>query len=84
MFLDLKLRKVDGLEVLRRVRSDERTRYLPVVMLTSSKEKRDVLDCYDLAANSFIRKPVDFTRFVDAARQLGLYWLALNEPPTMA
>jgi two-component system response regulator len=84
MFLDLKLRKVDGLEVLRRVRSDERTRYLPVVMLTSSKEKRDVLDCYDLGANSFIRKPVDFTRFVDAARQLGLYWLALNEPPTMA
>jgi two-component system, response regulator len=84
MLLDLKLRKVDGLEVLRRVRSDDRTRHLPVVVLTSSKEQRDVHDCYDLGANSFIRKPVDFTQFVDVARQLGRYWLALNEPPTMS
>jgi two-component system response regulator len=84
MFLDLKLPKVDGLDVLRRVRSDERTRNLPVVVLTSSREQRDVLNSYELGANSFVRKPVDFTRFIDAARQLGLYWLALNEPPTVS
>ena len=69
------------LEVLRRLRVDERTRRIPVVVLTSSNEEKDVLSSYDLGANSFVRKPVDFAQFVDAARQLGMYWLVMNEPP---
>jgi CheY-like chemotaxis protein len=81
--LDLKLPKVDGLEVLRRVRSDDRTRLLPVVILTSSNELRDVISGYQLGSNSYVQKPVDFTAFVDAVGQLGLYWLTLNEPVPM-
>jgi DNA-binding response OmpR family regulator len=79
--LDLKLPKVDGLEVLRRLRGDERTKLLPVVILTSSKEDQDLINGYRLGANSYIRKPVDFGQFVEAVRQLGLYWLVLNESP---
>ena len=80
VLLDLKLPKVDGLEVLRRVRGDERTRLLPVVILTSSNEERDVINGYKLGTNSYVQKPVDFTAFMDAVGQLGLYWLMLNQP----
>jgi two-component system response regulator len=81
VLLDLKLPKVDGLEVLRSLRADARTRLLPVVILSSSKEQQDLISSYELGANSYVRKPVDFAQFLEAARQLGLYWLVINEMP---
>lgn len=81
VLLDLKLPKLDGLDVLQRLRADERTRCLPVVILTSSNEEQDRLQSYDLGVNSYVRKPVVFDQFIDAVGQLGLYWLVLNEPP---
>lgn len=84
VLLDLKLPKIDGLEVLRRVRADERTSTLPVVVLTSSDEEADVIESYQLGANSYVRKPVDFDQFRKAVRELHLYWILLNEPPSGA
>lgn len=81
VFLDLKLPKVEGLDVLRRIRADERTALQPVVILTSSREEQDMIQGYALGANSYVRKPVDFDQFIEAVRQLGLYWLLLNEAP---
>jgi len=81
ILLDLKLPKVDGLEVLKRIRTESRTRLLPVVILTSSNEQSDIISGYELGVNSYIRKPVDFEQFIEAVRQLGLYWLVLNQTP---
>ena len=84
VLLDLNLPKVSGLEVLRRIRATEATCRLPVIVLTTSREERDIISSYDLGANSYVRKPVDFAQFVEAAHQLGLYWLRLNERPPNA
>jgi CheY-like chemotaxis protein len=81
ILLDLKLPKVDGLEVLRRLKGDPRTRSIPVIMLTSSGEERDIVKSYDLGVNSYIVKPVDFQQFTEAVRQLGLYWMVMNQAP---
>ena len=81
VLLDLKLPKIDGLDVLRRMRADDRTRLIPVVILTSSDAEEDLLRSYELGANSFVRKPVDFDHFIDAVRELSVYWLLVNEPP---
>jgi len=82
VLLDLKLPKVDGLEVLRRLRADARTKLVPIVILTSSNEEKDLIDGYGVGANSYVRKPVDFVQFTEAVRQLGLYWLLLNQTPS--
>ena len=81
ILLDLKLPKISGLEVLRRIKSDERTRYIPTVVLTTSSEQEDVKNCYGSGANSYVRKPVEFDRFLTAVRQLGLFWTLVNESP---
>lgn len=81
VLLDLNLPRIGGMEVLRRMRSDDRTKLVPVVILTSSKEEQDVINGYKLGCNSYIRKPVDFNQFMDAVKQLGIYWLLINEPP---
>jgi len=83
ILLDLKLPKLDGLEVLKRIRESELTRFVPVVVLTTSNEQQDIMKSYEDGANSYIRKPVDFDQFVESVRQLGMYWLMLNESPTM-
>jgi two-component system, response regulator len=81
VLLDLKLPKVDGLEVLQRVKNDKRTRRIPIIVLTSSREERDIVESYELGVNSYIVKPVDFEQFAEAIKQVGFYWLLLNEPP---
>jgi two-component system, response regulator len=84
ILLDIKLPLIDGLEVLRRIKADDRTRTIPVVMLTSSREERDLVESYRLGVNSYIVKPVDFDQFTESARTLGMYWLLLNRPPRAA
>lgn len=83
ILLDLKLPKVDGLEVLKRIKSDPSTRTIPVVVLTSSREERDIINSYELGVNSYIVKPVDFQQFSESVRQLGLYWVLMNQPPAL-